>query len=466
MKRRVFFFLLISVVVAATALAASRYWFGIKTEEQFRAYLQELNQPGISVAITDYERGFFDSTARTVLSLKVYSGKDGSGGNVISLPLQHTIIHGPLVLGGLPSMATVKPLLAYVVTEPVKVDEGSGLLSSFFSELPLVQHTLIRLDGSSEIRLQSASFDQVINGDNERVFLNMLGSSAQMELGPGMNRVSGTMQMDGFTLEGEEGEVGFKNMSVEVDMHKGDYDLTLGTGTIHLDEVSMVGFSQGNAQSVVMRGVSGEFLSRLDGASLFSRQQIFIEYLEIAGHMVGPLEYAFELRNLDAAALGKIQQQVAKLQAGNGTSMAVNQQLKEQILQLLPQLLLHSPELEITKARATTSYGDVNGRLLLRVNNPNGAANLFALLGALHIEVDARMPEALLLKTVDTILQSSKKGSSADGRELIAQLVQQGFLKLENNIYSTSMRFEEGTFSINGNKIPLQDLLQKIQPAS
>ncbi len=463
--KKIVFSLLALIVVAAVGLAVSRYWFGVKTEEQFRAYLQEINQPGISVKITKYERGFFDSTVQTVLSLKVNPGTDGSGGNVISLPLQHTIIHGPFVFGGLPSMATIKPLLAYVVTKPVKVGAGSDLLSKFFSELPFVQHTLIRLDGSGKTRLQIASFDQEISGDNERLFLNMLGSSGQLDFGPDMSSFSGTMQMDGFTLEGEEGKVGLKNMSVEMDMHKGGYGLTLGTGKTHLNEVSLVGYSQGNGQSFVMRGLSGEFLSRLDGASFFSRQQLAIEYLEIAGHLVGPLQYTFELRNLDAAALGQIQKQVAELQAGSGTPMAVNQQLKERILRLLPQLLSHSPELEITRARATTSYGDVSGRLLVRLNNPNGAVNLFALLGALHVEVDARMPAALLLKAADKILQSSKKGSSADGRERIARLVRRGFLQLENNIYSTGMRFEQGKLSINGNKIPLQKLLRRIQSA-
>lgn len=460
--RKIIVILLLLVLSAGFALGASRYWFGMKTEEQFRKYLKEVQQPGLSTVITEYERGFFSSTVKTVVTMQVYNQTGSGGPDVVTLPLEHTVVHGPIVLpGDRPEYDSLKPFMAYVVTRPAETVDGTDIVSNFFSGLPWVLYTLINLDGSGETRMQGGAFEKEIVGDNERFFLNMLDADIRMNFGVDMRSIAGAMLMGGFTMEGEKGTVEFKGISGTLDMRRGEYGLNLGSVHSQLDEMAVIAHDAG--QSFVMKGISGEIISRLDGALVFSEQKFSVKRMIMAEHVVGPVEFAMELRNLNALPLGKIQELVAELQTDGAGALAAQEKFQTEILALLPRLLAKSPELEVTRARLTTDYGDIDGSMFLRIDGQS-SVNLFTLLGALYVQVDARMPEALLLKSINKTLAESDK-HDRNGRALIKEMVEQGYLRLENGDCLTSIHFEKGRFSINGHDIPLHNLLQKFQSA-
>ncbi|MDR2014931.1 MAG: YdgA family protein [Azoarcus sp.] len=88
-------------IVGATALTAvvvcgGSYWVGSQVEQEFRESVDWVSRQGVMVSVVDYQRGVFGATARTDVVFEASSDEDASNTESITVPVVHSIRHGPL----------------------------------------------------------------------------------------------------------------------------------------------------------------------------------------------------------------------------------------------------------------------------------------------------------------------------------------------------------------------------------
>ncbi|NIO43478.1 MAG: DUF945 family protein, partial [Burkholderiales bacterium] len=105
-----------------------------------------------------------------------------------------------------------------------------------------------------------------------------------------------------------------------------------------------------------------------------------------------------ELRNLHADTFAHLQRELENLQQQGGSPEALQQQVGALFTQTLPDLLKHSPALEVKELKLTTAQGDIDGNLLINFDGsgePINPQNIFMLLQRLAIEADVSLPAQL-----------------------------------------------------------------------
>lgn len=151
-------------------------------------------------------------------------------------------------------------------------------------------------------------------------------------------------------------------------------------------------------------------------------------------------------------------------------------------MNILPELVKKSPEIELTKLSLETGAGSLEGHLLISVDgsglaNPDLASNPLFLLMAVAASAELSVTKSLLENAMtginnDEIRDEIKSGklkqlsdkevvSLAEQRAAddINQLTSQNILVLEGDRYILKGEFETGQITLNGTPIDLNSLL-------
>jgi hypothetical protein len=94
-----------AVAVVAAVVCGSSYWVGSQIEQEFRENVDGASRPGVTVNVVDYQRSIFRATARTDLVFQIPSDEVSSGTEPVTVPVIHSISHGPL--SALPAAARI-----------------------------------------------------------------------------------------------------------------------------------------------------------------------------------------------------------------------------------------------------------------------------------------------------------------------------------------------------------------------
>ncbi|MDR2207654.1 MAG: YdgA family protein [Azoarcus sp.] len=83
------------IAVLTVVVYASSYWVGSQIEERFRERVDRASGQGFRISTVDYQRGIFGATARTDVTFQSYSDEDSSETETVTVPVIHSIRHGP-----------------------------------------------------------------------------------------------------------------------------------------------------------------------------------------------------------------------------------------------------------------------------------------------------------------------------------------------------------------------------------
>ncbi|MFA7522035.1 MAG: DUF945 family protein [Halothiobacillaceae bacterium] len=165
----------------------------------------------------------------------------------------------------------------------------------------------------------------------------------------------------------------------------------------------------------------------------------------IEGESFHDAQLRLAVERLDVAALRAIAQRIERLQAIGAGGMEVEQVMRDE----LPALLNRGPRLAIEPAKVTTVEGDTE--VMLSVEVPGGILDgepnplmWMAMIGALVLEGSLQMPVALLEK------QAAVQGRPGQIQELLAPLIEQGWVEIEDDVLKTSVDFRQGSLKLNG----------------
>ena len=491
------------VLVVFGLWGATTYWFSVKTEERYRSILQEASQTQYVKFVNEsYNRGFLRSTARTILQIQTPSGTTPDDGP-LRITLAHDITHGPFPFGGASSgEGRLKPLMAIIETRIVFGPEAKSYLAELYSQIPELASvrdtTVIDLGGNGEDRFSVPAFQHSF-GDEDKVAVDWKGLSLQVNFTSDLKGFTGSLSCPGLGIAGKELDFSMAEVKSAFNSHEGIHGLSLGEASFDLAGLEFKDKSETGPHSFLARGFKVSASNKASGDSIQCLLTVSNDQVKYDEAQYGPAVFELELRNLDAASLAKLQQAIREMQAQDPQQSAEAMQIMmlAKYGEILPALLMKSPEIEIKQLDLKTSDGDFTGRAKVAFDGTKSgpALNPATLMNAVTVQAQFKAAEGLVHRLASTFMQKKTSGEDAEDSgaapgdeetagdkeasgeredpgtqtpessptmvdEQLKALIEQNIIVKENGSYAATLNYKDGEIVLNGRPLSLQNLMQ------
>ncbi|MDR2926049.1 MAG: YdgA family protein [Azoarcus sp.] len=481
-----------AIAIAAVALMGASYLAGSHIEQEFRedvAWMASHDwavSNNVEINLVDYQRGAFTASARTDLVIQVPSQEENSATETLTVPIIHSIRHGPLL-----AMMSA----ARIHSEVQLTEEHIARITAFFTanpfvgKSPLVFDTSLGWGGGIRSRIVSPKFEAVIKEDQTK--LSWGGLDAEIAADSSLKWQEMDVVLDGLSLVRNDedffqlGRVAFKS---DIALAEGFERVFTGTTGIALDKLHFrVKGENGAVRGAVFENfrIAGE-ASVKDGAlgtEVKLNADKFIMESDTK-EVIDAFKLSLLLENIDAKAYDAILQAVQKNQARQEEEQESGEEDQEALQAVLVvfqeqagALLRRQPAISIKDMSMRWAEGMMTGNLRIAYmgdGNPDtlSEANLFG-------DLQLTMPRALAIRhmTVDAskriadTLEDGEENEVDVGKETteevnreLAALLEKGIFVEKGNILSADAHLRNGTLDINGKPQPFQSLFGLIPP--
>lgn len=464
MKRLV----LVVGVLVLLALGAAPAGFGYLADQRMDALIAEMEKSGaVKFSQVKRHRGWFSSTAEVSVEVsgelgqayRKYLEKAGSGdGQPLRLTFLNRIHHGPVPFTAPKGR---RPALAVIDTELIAV-QGDRPVSK--EDFPVELVTRLRLSGGGVTHIaMPARTGAIGEGDTQ---IDWQGLEGRVTFSADLRKVQARFSAPRLVVEDARTSVRLADARLSSDMRPYVDGLSLGKIAFSVGEVHI---QPENGEEVELDGLSLEAASEEAGPQVIDSSVVLrMDTLRAAGMQFGPGAYLLALRNLDAAALAKIQETVEELQQKDLPPEQINMMLGATMVGLLPELLKRGPVLEIKEVSLDSEHGKLHGTgsLTVDTSNPAVLSNPLLLKDAVVADVELHIPEAFLVAIAAQGLQRELRGLDMeypdDQVEAMARVRVQTRMSvppvatlfvLEDGTYRFEGSIRKGRITVNGREI-------------
>ncbi len=225
--------------------------------------------------------------------------------------------------------------------------------------------------------------------------------------------------------------------------------------------------------------------SKTSGGKLNMGMKVIGDKLITSEYEFGPLTYDIAIKDIDAAAWEKIQDSANKMKA-DGSPMEQGMQM----MGVLPELVKHSPVIEIKELSLKSSLGDLNADARIKVNgdNPEMLQNILLIGNTLEAEASIVASKSLVdfyiektsaspnikIKPENNVSEGADKLSEGqvylegemkdnienpDNSSGIKSFIDNGYLIPDGKNYSFKASLKQGQVTINGKPVPLAQMM-------
>jgi uncharacterized protein YdgA (DUF945 family) len=484
-----FFSIIIILLLLVFGLwASATYWFGLKAETQYRNFLQQASsgQALLKLENASYQRGLFESKARTLVEITGSAGPDGVS-RPIRLTLDHDITHGPFsfsrpVHGKVP----FTPLMAIIESKLVPGGEDQSQLAEFTTRVPELasarDYTVVNLDGSGQEHLTIPGFQRTL-GNKDQTAVACKGLSLQIDFTGDLKGIRGSLHVPGLEIVEKDIRLNIHEVEAAFDSGEGAAGLALGDASFDMASFEMTSKRDSYPATFLIEALGVRTSSRASGDVIKLSVAVKAGRLRIGEDPCGPAIFEMELRNLDAPSLAKLQRLVRERQthhpartSRDATQLAMITAFGD----ILPGLLSKSPELEVRQLDIKTALGDFSGMARISFNGSqlDSGFNLLVAAKALAAEAEFKAGERLLHDILWKLMKEKIIGqrrtlqgpapndeetsaiASAHADEQIEALRAQNLLVKDDGRYGVRATYKAGELVLNGRPLSLLDLLQ------
>lgn len=472
--------ILVLVLLIAAAAIGLPPLIGMSTENIVRTRIEQMNEnPVLDMQVSEYDRGWFGSTASVevaldsnYLALMTAGGTDGPGPGIaealgeqaITIPMR--LAHGPIVLmnGFYLGLARLHAVLddrnefAAMVTQELGLDylaELTGQMSffgtfSFEGNVPPVEY----IDESAQFSFSGFDVEGTARGED--------------------------LQLDGLTqtlrVDAPGNTIDVENFRMSSDSTRLNAWFWEGEFTAGVDRVGIVDTLAGADGVVELNGLSvsgnvdvddaGE-LAKIAATYRVGSANVPAEEIELTD-----TELTITLENLSVEPMIEYYELVFGGGMQNPAAAAAMADIGMRVLE-------HSPSMSLDPIRFTLGGDSLDAAISLRtvntrqgnidLSNPMVLPGLFEASAELTaakplIERLARQAAAAQLGMVDPADlppgQDLEAMAEAQANLFIIQFVGQGYLIEDGDNYSTAIEYANGDLRINGMPLPLGAMLQ------
>lgn len=461
------------VVILAVLILGSYYGTGMITERKVRETVKVINQNnGIYAEIKSYSRGWFHSTASIDWNLQIPERViDGANAKPQTIPAQKYEISMPLAINHGPfifSDSGMKFGVGFAKTDldlpPKYVKQFDSLFTADSTKPQVDLGLFVNYLLKSRITLAVPEFKLVAKKGSGQ--LTWEGMDTSVSMNSDLSNIDGDFTVNGMSFSQDGKKVTIDAITSSYDLKKSVYGLF--TGSASLSFPSMVVTNQG-AKIFELDDLSMKSNSDISGKTISSSVSLTLDALMLKDQKYGPGSFELAIRNLDAQAMGRINELSSKLQNGKDDQ---KQQAMMQLLQELPALASQGPEIEISQMTFKLPDGKVEGTLLLSLPKI-ASANIMSIVQSLNGTAHFEVPRALVqMAAADTFKKSIMnnqlqqamaqqnqgamsvvevdKQAQAMAEKRLNAMVESGMFVAKDKELIVDLRLEQGKLMVNG----------------
>ena len=461
-----------SLIVLAAAYTGTAWYVGMEAEKTIQAAVDHANRRiaktigpdggpvGASIVIEEYRRGFFSSNARYTLVVQ-------NGDERTELALQDHMQHGPFPWGLL-QQGELSPQLAYSRSQLVDTESVKRWFDAARGTMPLQADTRIGFNGTGVTRWQFAPLEWVtdqeslsfsggvVTVDLSNDFRNSdsHGNFASLVMGSGAQ--GDTVALENIGIESSTRSVSDDSVEVQSRMQLDGLTVDTTAGeSLHLDAITV-------AVDSTQKG------NLLDGALRYDIKSIRIGEVDLGSIAMGGKLNGFNFEAF-SALMAEYDAIAREHGAEDGEDFDLTSDDEARLLASLVPLLASSPQV----ALEPLSWSNEEGKTTLSLNlsfqpiPPNDPqAQEDALADALRTaRFELAISRPMLLQVV-----SSAAGGGEEGRQFemfaalmfdnyVAQLQQQGLVRVEDDRTLLSVHYENGQLTVNGEEMSVDEFM-------
>ncbi|QRN02729.1 DUF945 family protein [Legionella sp. MW5194] len=364
------------VVILAVLVLGGYYGMGIITEHTVRKNVDIVNQSnGLFADITEYHRGWFKSQAtlnwRLHVPERIVRGADGQPQTMpaqdyqMQMPL--TIYHGPIIFAD----NGVKLGLGYAKTDltlpQTYAEQFNNTFTGNSTKPKLDLSLLINYLNNSKVNMSIPEFKLIAKQGNSQ--FDWKGMSSTVNVTSSMDEVAGDLTIEGMSFVKDQVTATMGEISSEYNLHRTDSGLFLGDASVSFPSLLI----QDKTQKLFeLNDLDINTSSDIESGLFNSHFKSSLDKIVTQGKTYGPGNLEMAVRNLDAGALARINEQANKMQQGSDVE---KQQALMAIMPEIPKLFSRGAEFEISEMTFTMPEGTVEGNLIITLpkgdnNNP------------------------------------------------------------------------------------------------
>lgn len=465
------------VLVTVAAVLSMPLIMGFIAEHSLRDYIEYANQqtPIIKFDIKEYSKGWLNSNAKIGVKFDLRSKSTGEL-KVIEIEFNEKVHHGPIIFRKGSKLA-----LAYFESSFVMHDDTKKYLdevAKFTPSYPRLDSTIVLgFDRQFTADFSVPSF-KAISSKNNQEYFEWQGMQGTATMSKEFNKTFGNTEIPGITIVDDK-------ISITIGKMKADYDLMKNDNEIWSGDMRI---SQGN---IIVKGKDNEVFE-LDKFTLKSVTTLINNFLSYHFNFdmthaladekkYGPFKLNFEIKNLDASMISKLQDNVKK---ANNPNLSNNER-QMIIMALLPTLPgIITPMTELTlDADLKLPEGVLESKGYIRIKHngkKEGPVNIMLLRKELLASLDARFPvkvahfiakrnvaeklgkEQLQHQQLAAMHPDKKQAFKQLSKEAmdkmaetrtvkqLSQLENSGVLKKSGDYYVLKLWLEDGHLKVNG----------------
>ncbi|OOG25964.1 hypothetical protein B1C78_05710 [Thioalkalivibrio denitrificans] len=431
--------LLVLILLVAVAVPAWPAWLGWQADRQLSAY--EGGRAGemtLAHRLESFDRGWMESTALSRVRLS-------TGAEAVEFDVRHRISHG----------------FGAVVVEsiPLIPPELEALLAEAFGEAaPLTVTTRLGARGdSADIGLHSPSFVMTLPDDPD---LRVRSAGLEGEFRVEGHRLRGQLNVPELVLEDPESTLVVTGQVLELDLSDPSSRVADGWLEYRLDALDL---ADGDTEPVRMERVRVRSVQTRQGDFVDLSLQSGFGAMQAAGWEATQGEMHLRLGPLHAARYEALLLELERLQARTEEGFP-DRGPGAVLLEHLPGLLAHSPELRLDPLRAQMSRGTVELALGAGFDGRDMEPDTLDLVERLRLSGRIQATRALaeeLAGLISLQTMGGEAGANVDpearrllamplGRGVLKGLAEEGYVREEGDGYRTDLSIEEGRLLING----------------
>lgn len=473
--------ILILVILIIAALVALPFYFGMKAEKKYNEIIANITESGnVTVNKQQFIRGLFHSKANTSLEI-INKSKQ------ITINSDDDIVHGPVDFLGLKKGTfNLNTFIAKVnsnasINIPVQTHTGETKILKIKS----AGNTDVKFDGTVESQYIIPKY-KIIKKKEELVFdwsglelntiydYNNKGLISYFE----SKSLKITNPETAFVITNITGKSNTSDINQNLQSLTGDFEMKVDSMQIDSADDNM------NINTLKFSGYS-----KADQNKFHMGMKLIGEQMVVNENKFGPLIYDFVIRDIDKATWIKLQE-TANTMKGNENSMEQGMQM----MGILPQLVKHSPVIEIKELSLKSDMGNLDASAKVKINGdkPELLSNLLLMGNAIEAETSViaskRLVEYYLdktavqtdpqynLQTDNNQMSNSKelnqdfiegemaeklpvKQPKLDKRTKLLQLLDKNYITSDDKNFIFKATLKAGQVTVNGNPLALTPMM-------
>jgi len=380
--------------------------------------------PGVTLTLSNYQRGWFSSTALMRVDIKIPANQRQGMLAVIppmSFDVTENIQHGPVIFNQHKFFIGQALMSAQIVLGPTQ----QALLSLMFANQdrqPSIQHKLlVKLNGSYMSTTLIPEF--TLSTKSKETDFVWLGYDERFNFSRDLTRISGKSVFDGLHFVSPKIRVDIDTIEFSMNKDEGPYGIWVGDVNFTIPTIRI---SVAKVDKLSVKAINFSAKSSIDDKLLNSIVKVSMEKLNIAGEHYGPARFSSQLKNIDATALNKLEQKIDAIKRAN----LPESQIKQEMMALIPnalQLFAKGAQIELETLQLTLPEGVVslNGHAKIVATTGTKIDSIPLLLQHVQAELNAQLPIALAKKSLNLFFENKLRQHQTLQRVLAKQLQQQ-----------------------------------------